>query len=302
MIRLKKILYAWISKKFMGGCSHYNDLRVRKSCRSKAQARNVFAAENVPHAQGLIFLNPFKAIKFAKEVGFPLVIKPNVSGFSRGSYFPIENIRQLWRAIFLAKLWWPYTVVEQYLQGKNYRVVVANGQVMSVLQRYAPFVTGDGIASIVQLIDRENAIREQMNLYPCISPLQKGRQTLKFLSKSGYNLTTVPKLDEQVLLFYRISLAPGGVVEVIDKETIPAVNQTLFKNVLQRFDANILGIDVIMEKGISTDYRQQKCIFLEVNSRPYLHMHAFPRYGKAEDLSIHFAQLEKLNIQQTDTY
>lgn len=302
MIQLKKILYAWISKKFMGGCSNYNDLGVRKSCRSKAQARDVFAAANVPHAQGLIFLNPFTAIKFAKKVGFPLVIKPNVSGFSRGSYFPIQNYKELWRAILLAKLWWPYTVIEQYLQGNNYRVVVANGQIMSVLQRYAPFVSGDGQATIVELIDRENAVREQMNLYPCISPLQKGRQTQKFLARKGYDLATVPQVNEQVQLFYRISLAPGGVVEVIDKETIPEVNQALFKDVLRLFDANILGIDVILEKGINTDYRQQKCIFLEVNSRPYLKMHAFPRYGKAEDLSIHFAQLDQLNIQQTDTY
>ena len=302
MIQLKKILYAWISKKFMGGCSNYNELSVRKSCRSKEQARDVFAAGNVPHAQGLIFLNPFKAIKFAKEVGFPLVIKPNVSGFSRGSYFPIQNHKELWRAILLAKIWWPYTVIEQYLQGNNYRVVVANGQIMSVLQRYAPFVTGDGQATIEELIDRENAIREEMNLYPCISPLQNGQQTLTFLARKGYSLATVPQLNEQVQLFYRISLAPGGVVEVIDKASIPEVNQTLFKDVLKLFDANILGIDVILEKGITTDYREQKCIFLEVNSRPYLKMHAFPRYGKAEDLSSHLAQLEQLNVQQTDTY
>ena len=302
MIEFKKILYAWVSKKFMGGCSNYNDLSVRKSCRSKAQARAVFAAGNIPHAQGLIFLNPFAAVKFAKTVGFPLVIKPNVSGFSRGSFFPIKNYKELWRAIFLAKLWWPYTVVEQYLQGENYRVVVANGKIMSVLQRYAPFVKGDGSATIAQLIDKENAIREEMNLYPCISPLQKGRQTQDFLAKSGYHLGTVPTLDEQVLLFYRISLAPGGVVEVIDKTTIPAINQALFEDVLKCFDANILGIDVILEKGITTDYREQKCIFLEVNSRPYLKMHTFPRYGQAEDLSAHVKQLDQLNVEQTDTY
>lgn len=302
MIQFKKILYAWISKKFMGGCSNYNDLNVRKSCRSKAQARAVFAAGNIPHAQGLIFLNPFSAIKFAKKFGFPLVIKPNVSGFSRGSFFPIKNYKELLQAILLAKLWWPYTVIEEYLHGENYRVVVANGKIMSVLQRYAPFVKGDGRSTIAQLIDIENAIREKMKLYPCNSPLQKGRQTQTFLAKSAYSLSTVPALDKQVLLFYRISLAPGGVVEVIEKSTIPAVNKTLFADVLKCFDANILGIDVILEKGITTDYRQQKCIFLEVNSRPYLKMHAFPRYGQAEDLSAYFEQLDQLNIEQSDTY
>ena len=301
-MKIKKIIYAWISKTFMDGCSNYNSLKVRKSCRSKKQARNKFQEGGIKHAQGMIFLNPFKAIAFAKQHGFPLVIKPNVSGFSRGSHFPIKNYKELWKAIFLAKLWWPFTVVEQYLQGHNYRVVVANGKIMSVLERYAPFVIGDGKSTIDQLIDIENKIREEMGLYPCMSPLQKGVQTTSFLKKSGYNLQTIPAENENVTLFYRISLAPGGVVEVIDKNLLPEANNALFKDVLELFDANILGIDVIMEKGITTDHNDQKCIFLEVNSRPYLKMHNYPRYGQAEDLSMHFEALDKLEISQSDVF
>ncbi|WP_413700886.1 cyanophycin synthetase [Psychromonas sp. KJ10-10] len=286
----------------MDGCSNYNSLSVRKSCRSKEQARNKFKQGGIAHAQGLIFFNPFKAIKFAKQHGFPLVIKPNVSGFSRGSHFPIRNYKELWKAIFFAKCWWPFTVVEQYLQGHNYRVVVANGKIMSVLERYAPFVIGDGKSTIEQLIDVENKTREEMGLYPCMHPLQKGPQTTSFLKKSGYDLQTVPTKNENVTLFYRISLAPGGVVEVIDKSLLPEANKTLFKDVLKLFDANILGIDVIMEKGITLDHNEQKVIFLEVNSRPYLKMHSYPRYGKAEDLSVHFDELDSLDISQPDTY
>ncbi len=302
MSALKKVIYQWISKQFMDGCSSYNNLEVRKSCRSKAQARAVFAKGHVPHAQGMIFLNPFKAIAFAKTHGFPLVIKPNVSGFSRGSHFPITNFKELWRAIFLAKLWWPTTVVEQYLEGNNYRVVVAQGKIMSVLQRYAPFVTGNGVDSISVLIDQENAIREEMGLYPCIHPLQKTKVTTRFLKKKGYTLNSVPKEGEVVTLFYRISLAPGGVVRTIDKQMLPKVNQDLFLSVLDMFNANILGIDVIFEKGIETDYRDQKCIFLEVNSRPYLKMHDYPRYGKKEDLSGYFEELDQLDISQADVF
>lgn len=301
-MKLKKIIYAWISKTFMDGCSNYNNLQVRKSCRSKKQARDKFKQGGIQHAQGLIFFNPFKAIKFAQQHGFPLVIKPNVSGFSRGSHFPIKNYQELWKAIFFAKCWWPFTVVEQYLQGHNYRVVVANGKIMSVLERYAPFVIGDGTSSIEQLIDIENNIRAEMNLYPCMSPLQKGSQTSSFIKKLGYNLQTIPAKNENVTLFYRISLAPGGVVEVINKSLLPETNQTLFKDVLTLFDANILGIDVIMEKGIEVAHNEQKCIFLEVNSRPYLKMHGYPRYGKAEDLTAEFEQLDALTIHQSDTF
>lgn len=302
MSALKKVVYQWVSKRFMDGCSSYNSLEVRKSCRSKAQARAVFSKGKVPHAQGRIFLNPMRAHQFAKEHGFPLVIKPNVSGFSRGSHFPITNYKELWRAIFLAKLWWPTTVVEQYLEGSNYRVVVAQGKIMSVLQRYSPFVTGNGQNTISELIDSENETREAMNLYPVIHPLSKGGVTQQYLKKQNYTLDSIPTDGELVKLFYRISLAPGGVVKTIEKSALPEVNQALFKNVLKMFDANILGIDVIFEKGIDTDYRDQKCIFLEVNSRPYLKMHDYPRYGKKEDLSGYFDELESLDVTQADVF
>lgn len=286
----------------MNGCSSYNSLEVRKSCRSKEQARSAFAKGKVPHANGLIFFNPFKASHFAKTYGFPLVIKPNVSGYSRGSHFPITNFKDLWKAIFLAKLWWPTTVVEEYLEGKNYRVVVAQGIIISVLERYAPFVTGNGVDTISALIDVENATRKNMGLYPVINPLQKGKVTKKFLNKQGFSLETVPEKDQVVKLFYRISLAPGGVVKTVDKETISSLNQTLFKDIIKLFDANILGIDVIFEKGIDTDYLDQKCIFLEVNSRPYLKMHDYPRYGIKEDLSPYLKNLNALEIAQADIF
>jgi D-alanine-D-alanine ligase-like ATP-grasp enzyme len=298
----KKIIYSWISERYMNGCSSYNNLEVRKSCRSKEQARAVFSQGNVPHAKGLIFLNPLRAHRFAKQHGFPLVIKPNVSGYSRGSYFPINNFAELWKAIFLAKIWWPTTVVEQYLKGCNYRVVAIEGELMSVIERYPPTVTGDGIHSINELIDKENEIRKAMQLHPCISPIPKNEQTVNFLKKRNYTLDTVPPEDEDVILFYRISLAPGGTVRTIDKETIPEINRQLFLDVLDMFDANILGIDVIFEKGIEYSYMEQKCIFLEVNSRPYLKMHDYPRYGEKEDLSPYFAKLNQLDISNADTF
>lgn len=302
MKAIKKVIYAWISKKFMGGCSSYNTLETRKGCRTKEQARRVFSDGEIPHAQGKIFFNPLVAHRFAKEHGFPLVIKPNVSGFSRGSHFPIKNFKELYIAIFWAKFWWPTTVVEQYLQGKNYRVVVIKGQIMSVIERFSPFVVGDGVTTISTLIDQENKVREAMGLHPCISPLQKSATTVAFLKKQKLTLNDVVPAGEVVTLFYRISLAPGGVVKIIDKDTIPAVNNALFLRILDLFDANILGIDVIFEQDITCEYTAQKCIFLEVNSRPYLKMHDYPRFGQKEDLSPYIAQLEQLEISQADLF
>ena len=302
MNSLRKILYRWIDKLFLSGCSSYNSLEVRKGSRSKLQARTVFDQNAIPHAQGTIFFSPAKAYRFASQYGFPLVIKPNVSGFSRGSYFPITTFAELWKAAFLVKIWWPYSVIERYLEGANYRVTVANGKIMSIIRRYPPFVDGDGSATISELIDRENAVRKEMQLYPVIHPIPKDRKIVRYLKKQGLTLVTIPDSGVRVALFNRIALAPGGVVEVIDQETVPEVDKQLFIKILELFKANIFGIDAIFEHGIEKSYREQRCIFLEVNSRPYLKMHDYPRYGKKEDLTHFFEELNKNEINNADIF
>lgn len=302
MRKLKALVYRWISERYMHGCTNYNTLAVRKGCRSKAQAREVFARNNVPHARGMIFVFPWKVKRFVREHGFPVVVKPNVSGYSRGSYFPITTMKQLWRGIFWAKAWWPATVIEQYLKGANYRVLATGDRLISVIRRYPPFVVGNGKDSIDTLIDEENRIRAEMNLHPTIFPISKSKLVIRHLKKQNLNLRSVPKSEEQVELFHRVALAPGGVIETIDQNTIDEKNRELFKQVVKMFGANVLGIDVIFEKGIEHDYTKQKCIFIEVNSRPYAAMHHCPRYGKMEDLSAHYAELEKLEIPDRDIF
>lgn len=300
--RINQTIYSWISQRYMSGCSSYNSLAVRKSCRSKEQARSVFEQSSIPHARGEIFFNPLSAIKFAKKHGFPLVVKPNVSGYSRGSYFPIENYKQLWKAIILAKMWWPTTVIEEYLLGKNYRVVVIDGQLMSVIQRFQPMVIGDGISTIAELIDTENTIREGLGLLDCMYAITKDKRTIDYLARKGLTLTSIAPMGKTVDLYFRISLAPGGTVDVVDKATISDVNKALFLRVLTLFDANILGVDVIFSKGIETPYTDQECIFLEVNSRPYLKMHDYPRHTQKEDLAPYYEQLDQLSIEDANIY
>ncbi|MGR3913938.1 MAG: cyanophycin synthetase [Gammaproteobacteria bacterium] len=302
MRRLKALFYAWLSARYMHGCTNYNTLAVRKGCRSKAQARAVFARHDVPHARGMIFFLPWRVGRFVRAHGYPLVVKPNVSGYSRGSYFPVTTRAELWRGILLAKAWWPSTVIEQYLAGANYRVLCTGAKLISVIRRYPPFVTGTGSDSISALIDRENRVRAEMKLHPVMYPIRKSALVIAHLKKQNRTLATVPAAGARVELFHRVALAPGGVVEAIAASAVAADNAALCMRVVKMFGANLLGIDVIFEKGIERSYQTQKCIFIEVNSRPYTRMHHFPRYGKAEDLSAHYAELDKLHIADTDIF
>lgn len=286
----------------MDGCSNYNGLEVRKNSRSKSQARAHFEEFNVPHAKGDLFVNPWKAHQFAKQHGFPLCIKPNVSGYSRGSHFPIRNYKELWKAALLVKVWWPVSVVEQYLLGANYRVLATPNEIVSVIRRYPPFVDADGQHNIGDLIDIENGVREDMQLAPTIFPIQKSQAVIDYLAKQDLTLESVPPAGERIYVFNRVALAPGGVVETIDKDTIPQANKELFQRVVKDFNANLFGIDIIFEEGIEKDFQQQRCIFLELNSRPYIKMHLKPRYNDADDLQPFFDRMDAMNIADSDIF
>lgn len=302
MRKLRKLLYKWVDKKFLGGCSSYNSLTVRKSCRSKKQAREVFSTLTIPHANGDVFYGFVKPIVFARKYGFPLCVKPNVSGFSRGSHFPITSYRDLIQAIIMVKIWWPSSIIEQYLEGNNYRVVVIKDSIMSVIKRYPPFVTGDGVSTISELIDKENMLRQSMGLYPVIHPISKNTIAERYLKKQSLSMDSVPEINRKIVLHNRIALAPGGVVETIDKNKVHPENVELFLKLIRHFGANILGVDAIFEKGIEIPHDEQKTIFLEINSRPYLKMHDYPRYGKKEDLSIFFESLNRLEVEEQDIF
>ena len=300
---MKKLIYSIIAKKFLNGCSDYNSLNVRRSIRTKEQSKTAFQELNIPTAKSRMFFLPFAAFSFVKEHGFPVCVKPDVSGYSRGSHFPIENKWQLLKACIMVKIWWHKSIIETYLAGRNFRIVTIKGEVMSIIQRYPPSIVGNGTDDISTLIDQENAIRVEMQLSPTIYQIPKDHKAIaKHLSLSNRDLTTVPAKDEQVFLHHKIALKLGSIVEIIDKSTITENNQALLQRILNHLDANILGIDVIAEEPLSVDFEKQNCIFLELNSRPYLRMHDVPRFGEKEDLSPYYAKLDKLDIENQGTY
>lgn len=297
----KKLIYGKIEKHFLQGCSNYNSVEVRRHCRSKKQARDVFLENKVPCAKGEVFYNPFKVLKFIQKNGFPVVIKPNIGGFSRGAYFPITNYKDLLKAAFKVKIWWPSSIIESYLLGKNYRVVMTKFGIMSVIQREPAFIIGNNKNTISELIDLENQIREDMHLAPIINKIDKNSSDTK-KNLQNYNLNSILKSGEKIYLHNKVALKPGGILSIVNSHDISNKNKELFKKILEIFSANILGIDVIMSKGLAVDFDKQDTIVLEVNSRPFLAMHQFPRYGEKEDLQNFIIQLEGIKLENKNIF
>ena len=267
--------YVWYRKYVvLEDCSDYNPKDAKKASKTKSGTKEFFKKQKIPHAAGISFYNPFSALSFAKKHSYPFVIKPDVGGFSRGSFFPLRSKKELLKAAFKVKFYWLKSVIEEYLEGRNYRVVAAYGKIVAVTRRHPAHVVGNGKSTVLQLIKRENKIRKRMKLYPVMHPISPKAA----LADPEY----IPKKGEYVRLGNKVSLASGGILENLDIR-IPKKNAEMLLSTLSALNANVFGIDIICE-DITKDFDKQKCIFLELNSRPYLIMHKYSRNGNHLDL------------------
>ncbi len=94
----------------------------------------------------------------------PLVVKPNKASLSNGLTLDVTTKQQLIAAIERARQFSPKVLVQQQVEGEEVRFVVLNGEVSAAILRQKPRVTGDGIRTVGELIDRENKARLQIDV------------------------------------------------------------------------------------------------------------------------------------------
>ena len=84
----------------------------------------------------------------AKQIGFPVVVKPFNSNQGKGVNTNITNEKDVRKAFREAAKYSAGIIVEKYIVGNDYRILVVDGEVKAVAQRLPAMVVGDGIHTI----------------------------------------------------------------------------------------------------------------------------------------------------------
>ncbi|NJO55123.1 MAG: hypothetical protein HC834_00870, partial [Rhodospirillales bacterium] len=102
-----------------------------------------------------------EAIAYAKDLGFPVFIKPN--NLSQGAFvtkaYREDDIRETAARIFGRT---DVLLIEQVCPGRDYRVVVLGERVISAYERIPLEVTGDGKSTVSELIQAAQCQLKQM--------------------------------------------------------------------------------------------------------------------------------------------
>src|SRR6187401_924913 len=99
------------------------------------------------------------AAAVAKRLGFPLVVKPLDGNHGRGVHLDLRSEDEVAAAFPAAEAearrgW---VLVETYVAGNDYRVLVVGGKMVAIAERVPAHVVGDGAHTVAQLVELTNA-------------------------------------------------------------------------------------------------------------------------------------------------
>lgn len=213
-----------------------------------------------------------------RYVGFPLVVKPIDGNHGRGITVNIKNYEDALTAFREAKEVSRKVIIERYVTGEDYRLLVINNVLVAAAKRTPARVIGDGKSTIKELVDEVN--RDPRRGYGhenVLTQITINNLTKTILAAKGYTEDSVPKKDEIVVLKDTANLSTGGTAEDVTDIVHPS-NVSMAERISKIIDLDICGID-IMTTDISKPLEETDGAVLEVNAGPGFRMHLAPTTG-----------------------
>ena len=221
-----------------------------------------------------------------ESVGFPLVIKPLDGNHGKGATVGIKSLEDAEVAWEKAKEYSRWIIVEQQLQGADFRALVVNNRLIAVAERVPAHVKGDGKQTIQQLIDQTNADpRRGYGHENVLTQIDIDNQTLRCIRKAGYELGSVLKKGEMLFLKTTANISTGGTAIDVTDEVHPE-NVFLFERIARIIGLDVAGIDVIAP-NVSEPLRENGGGIIEVNAAPGFRMHLAPSEGIGRNVAEH---------------
>jgi cyanophycin synthetase len=251
----------------------------------KDSTKKILSDNYIPIPAGDVIDEMDELVSIIGEVGFPLVIKPSDGNHGRGITTRIQSQAEAVKAFQLAQQISEDVIIEKHIEGDDYRFLVINYQLVAVAKRTPAMVTGDGVATIAQLVAKTNkdpkrgAGHEQV-----LTAIVIDEDTLAILATMQLTVDSVLEKDRTIFLKSTANLSTGGTAEDVTDKVHPH-NKAMAERVARLMNLDICGIDVIattVEEPITT----ANGAILEVNAGPGLRMHLAPSKGMARDVAM----------------
>ena len=234
----------------------------------------------IPVPRGQVVRNADEAIRAANRIGYPVVIKPLDGNHGRGVCINLtcdDEIREFY-PVAESESRQGIVQVESFVTGRDYRILVVNGQIVAVAERVPAHVVGDGAHTVQELIDITNLDpRRGVGHEKILTRISIDSQTMETLERQGIALSDVPAPEQVVKLKQTGNMSTGG-TSIDRTDDIHPDNVEIARQAAMVVGLDIAGIDFIAA-DIAESVRQSGGAIVEVNAGPGFRMHTNPTEG-----------------------
>jgi cyanophycin synthetase len=245
----------------------------------KDLTKKLLAAAGVPVPTGREVSDAEDAWKAACEIGLPVVVKPNDGNQGKGVTVNITTREQLVRAYEVAREFRNTILVERYMPGNDFRLLVVGDKMVAAARRDPPKVVGDGVLTIAQLVDQVNLDpRRGSGHSTSLTKIRFDDIARSCLATQGLTDESVPVKGQRVNLRNNANLSTGGSATDVTDDVHPEVAARAVA-AAHMVGLDICGVDVVCD-SILRPIEEQGGGVVEVNAAPGLRMHLSPSFGK----------------------
>ena len=218
----------------------------------------------------------------AQKIGMPVVVKPKDGNQGKGVTVNITD-RGAYETAYAAAARYGVVMVEKYLPGHDYRLLVVGKRLVAAARREPPLVVGDGVHTVRELVDLVNADpRRGEGHATSLTRIRFDDIAVARLRAQHLEPTSVPEKGRRVVLRDNANLSTGGTATDVTDDVHPEVAARAIL-AAEQIGLDICGVDVVCE-SVLRPLEEQSGGVVEVNAAPGLRMHLTPSFGKGRDI------------------
>ena len=269
--------------------SQTSNIGVDLAC-DKEETKLLLEQAEVPIPKGDIIRTERGLEEAVEYVGFPLVIKPVNGNHGRGITTNINSMEEALIAFKEAKEISRLVIVEKFITGDDYRLLVINNKLVAAAKRTPAHVIGDGKSTIQELVDEIN--KDERRGYgheKVLTEISINSLTLELLKENNLTPESVVAKGEFIKLKSTANLSTGGTAEDVT-DLIHPYNIFMAERISKIIGLDICGID-IMAHDLTKPISESGGAVLEVNAGPGFRMHLQPTDGLPRNVGGHVVDM-----------
>ena len=244
----------------------------------KQLTKALLEAAGVPVPAGSTVSTEADALRAARRLSGPATVKPLDGNQGKGVTTNCGTPEEVARAFAHARKYGRKIIVEEHLQGRDYRVLVTGRKVAAASWRRPPCVVGDGHSTIRELVEVENRNPARGEGHTNIlTKIPMDALAEETLAKQGYDFDTVLASGVTADLRGNANLSTGGTAEDVT-DLLPEETRDICIRAARTIGLDIAGIDIVCQ-DIAKPLREQRGGIIEVNAAPGIRMHQYPSRG-----------------------